>query len=628
MFSVWCPSLLRSLLLTILLSLSATAAPSVKSKRDGGGGSNLSAEIWVPLVVIGMLLVVGTVLACGGRKLRARIGKWGSGVAHATSAVANLTSQPRELTADQLAGSGGNTANNATNAGTNRSRRPRRTRRTPSQVSTVSLPVYMKEPGEHEIVIIRGLEDMEDDIPTTVIMPPVDESPNASFDIPRSTPEYVAMPNSANNMPLLQNEESQDSSPDPQHLIPPPRDLGLPTRASFDSFTSSEEQHSSFVPGLGEAPPYFEAVAMESTQSLNNGAEDAAQDSHVPSASSPEPDTPERSPSGRRRSNFLSLFNPRHSRSTASPVPTVDLSGHTRESSGSSLATSGEGLPRSGQHRPSHSGSGSVFSLSSSAFRNMSRTRSRSNHNLAQFTSPSAISLNSISAPLTHTLIRTDFTYPKSGPTPEQLRLISSRESFARFGVPYGRDAIAYASASRVDLAHPPPGFDDISGPSEPHVEGESAAAPEHPTEADVSAEAPAPRVETPEGGAQAIVSPTESTSHDAPAASITSNNNGSPVPPSSFKPLSPTSPDRVQSRASSYASFATAEEALDSSPSTPGPPDIIHSPTTPATPVSESTPSTPRLSSRHIHEETEMTITPSSAPVALMPVEQVAEGH
>ena len=32
------------------------------------------------------------------------------------------------------------------------------------------------------------------------------------------------------------------------------------------------------------------------------------------------------------------------------------------------------------------------------------------------------ISLNSISSPLTHTVVRTEFTYPKTGLTPEQLK--------------------------------------------------------------------------------------------------------------------------------------------------------------------------------------------------------------
>ncbi|KAF8179800.1 hypothetical protein K438DRAFT_1768824 [Mycena galopus ATCC 62051] len=58
------------------------------------------------------------------------------------------TSSP-DLTAEQLAGS----INRAPGAP---AQRPRRPRRTPSQISTVSLPAYMKEPGEQELVVSRG----------------------------------------------------------------------------------------------------------------------------------------------------------------------------------------------------------------------------------------------------------------------------------------------------------------------------------------------------------------------------------------------------------------------------------------------------------------------------------------
>lgn len=58
-------------------------------------------------------------------------------------AGSTTTGQTRELTAADLAG------------GTRTARRQRRPRRTPSQVSTRSLPAYMKEPGDNEVVIYR-----------------------------------------------------------------------------------------------------------------------------------------------------------------------------------------------------------------------------------------------------------------------------------------------------------------------------------------------------------------------------------------------------------------------------------------------------------------------------------------
>ena len=60
----------------------------------------------------------------------------------------------RDLTAEEIAGTAAtNQAQAASAARTNR--RPGRNRRTPSQISTRSLPVYMKEPGELELVIIQ-----------------------------------------------------------------------------------------------------------------------------------------------------------------------------------------------------------------------------------------------------------------------------------------------------------------------------------------------------------------------------------------------------------------------------------------------------------------------------------------
>ena len=71
--------------------------------------------------------------------------------ARSTARGASANGGVRELTAEEIAG--------PTAAAQARSARParanRRTRRTPSQISTMSLPMYMKEPGEHELVIIQ-----------------------------------------------------------------------------------------------------------------------------------------------------------------------------------------------------------------------------------------------------------------------------------------------------------------------------------------------------------------------------------------------------------------------------------------------------------------------------------------
>ena len=64
------------------------------------------------------------------------------------------TTSVRDLTAEEIAGTAAtDQAQAASAARTNR--RSGRNRRTPSQISTRSLPVYMKEPGELELVIIQ-----------------------------------------------------------------------------------------------------------------------------------------------------------------------------------------------------------------------------------------------------------------------------------------------------------------------------------------------------------------------------------------------------------------------------------------------------------------------------------------
>lgn len=514
-------------------------------------------------------------------------------------------------------------------------------------------------------------------IPITVTMPAVDEradTPDGSFDHTRPSSEYVAMPESPNDEPLLQDSE--------QHLNVASNDSA--TRRSFDSAISSDENaHMHYT---DDAPPYeaYEAVSLDGPDSPASPPSSAAAPTAGGQGSQQAP--AEQPGSTRRRSVFMSIFNPRNSRLAPPPVPTSTdsheprASTHTRDGSNPSIisVTPSERDPRPRsrvRHRPSQSGSGSMLSL-------LSRTRSNNNLAADRLTSPSMISLNSISSPLSHTLVRTDFTYPKSGPTPEQLKLISSRESFARFGVPYGRDAIAFAaSSSRIDL-EPPPGFEEVAGTSgaadsSVEVENdssssslpsgtESAETPEAESSSlDDDAHAPAAgtdqaaQLETTEvarvaADNDADVSPsTEATPAAQPSTSSTgvtpapiatsessesagptspptllsppvsasaTSPSASNAPPSAFKGAFNTGslPTRTASRASSYMSFATAEESLPSSePPTAGASHYDLHTTDDAyesaaeTPVNGSEPTTPRLETRHLHETTDTTITP-----------------
>ncbi|GJJ14483.1 hypothetical protein Clacol_008747 [Clathrus columnatus] len=89
--------------------------------------------------------------------------------------------------------------------------------------------------------------------------------------------------------------------------------------------------------------------------------------------------------------------------------------------------------------------------------------------------SPSSTSL-SISAPLAHTVTKSTFMYPASGPTTEQIKFLSSREALGRFGMPYGHEAVAAAARAKAvtptnglsqgDDEAPPPSFEDVAGSS------------------------------------------------------------------------------------------------------------------------------------------------------------------
>lgn len=398
--------------------------------------SILSPKAWIPIVVVVVLLTLIAFLSWSKNSFANSFQKiFRLCRVYDSRSRRPATSMQRELTAEQLVGS-----DTATNLPTTRQpRRTRRPRRTPSQISVTSLPAYNKEPGEEELVIFRG-RDMEDASATVV----EEEEDSSLHSRDRSqVSRYTPVPTTNNEMPLL----------DDGH---PSGDLSLSTilsharRPSSDSSlqeTSSLMRVDSNVPDgsadpRGEAPAYFEVVDL--TQEPNSGVP-TTQTSSVPSSTSisPEPQP--------RRSGFRSFFN---RMSMTSHVPE-----HRRTGSDQSFSSNGHRPHRSTPnrtHRTSQSSSGP------SMFRTLSRQRSIQTLNSSvHLDSPSVISLNSISSPLAHTLVRTEFTYPKSGPTPEQLKVISSRENFSRFGMPYGADAIAFAaSSSRQDLEPPPPGFE------------------------------------------------------------------------------------------------------------------------------------------------------------------------
>ncbi|KAJ3505957.1 hypothetical protein NLJ89_g7138 [Agrocybe chaxingu] len=519
-------------------------------------------------------------------------------------------------------------------------------------MSVTSLPAYNKEPGEEELVIFRG-RDMEDaTMPAAVVMNSVDEDRDESIHSNDNSQvsRYSPMPATTNDMPLLHSDGTYGDL-SLQSLSSPEQDLAQrrsSDTASHETSSLVRIESNQLPEGLpdprGEVPAYFEVLDQNFLPSPQGQSD----------ATPAQPASPESRP--QRQSGFRTLL-------TRMSIVAHPNSHHRGDSAGSGISSNQSHGAESSNSRHRASPSSSSI-LSSSMFRTLSRQKSIHTLNSARLNSPSMISLNSISAPLTHTAVRTEFTYPKTGPTPEQLKLISSRESFARFGVPYGADAIAYAaSTSRLDLLPPPPDFETASsdiqsprsaaGPSrlrsssnapEPQERQSTADVDErdrtssdrNPDESDIqpqpsSTTAPANVSNTSSQAAGLPTSETQapsgssiSTNHNSiskasvqsqsaesqpstvqiPAQAVSEFGKLSAPPPSSYHDVTAGS-SRSESALSMY-SYATAAESLTAS--TPRRSSFVSMDSA----ALNTAPSTPRIG-QHILEATDVTVTPNT---------------
>uniref|UniRef100_A0A0W0FKN0 Proteophosphoglycan ppg4 n=1 Tax=Moniliophthora roreri TaxID=221103 RepID=A0A0W0FKN0_MONRR len=538
------------LLFYSLLGFAAAAPAGLERRETSSNNTQVNSKVWIPIVITILFLFSVATLAWSKKKWRPRLSSIRNAAAAAGAGTSTLAAGSngtmRELTADQLTGrndSSTNTLANTNNNADGRTRRTRRPRRTPSQMSTTSLPAYMKEPGEQELVIFRGPADMED-----VPIPSV-----TTVDIPRNGEDgdseqshrerYTAMPDSPHDMPLLQNDEPVD--PSSRDILP--QDQRVISRRSVDTMPGNSDSDGSSLMRIdttvtldeqpsdprGSAPAYFEVVDLSqmpgstipivATSPTNNDTTTNAitttdtSDNNVQQSGNSNNNTV----SNRRSTfRFTSIFgrggNSRTSTIPAPPgLPVASISedpsaaaGHNRSDSAGvlsltstlsrSISPNDSNYNRSRSrlstynHRPSQSSS-SLLSLVNPLARKKS---SPTMNDLNNLTSPSLISLNSISAPLSHTLVKTEFTYPKSGPTPEQLKLISSRESMMRFGVPYGEEAVRWAR-SRTELVEdgvPPPEFEDATRSSSSGQATTSANTAAGPNGSGSSSESPSAR--------------------------------------------------------------------------------------------------------------------------------------
>ncbi|KAH7925328.1 hypothetical protein BV22DRAFT_1129086 [Leucogyrophana mollusca] len=515
------------------------------NKGDASGGDNssntMSASQWIPILVVAVVLAILVAAFCIRRSMSRRSPGAGAGATNTTEATAGAQGASRPQP---------------------RAGRRRRPRRTPSQISTKSLPPYMKEPGEQELVIIRGPSEMEDDV--TNVMPVVEEGDERPET--RATHHDLSLDRVESHDTLPEASSTDLIRSDSREVpIRPSMDAGsLGTSHSQESTSSLLEPHLrlSAEDPRGEAPPYFEVVGDGDQNGVVNLNDTPAVTVSVPPTNAGAPDR--RS----RQSGLFSLFNAFSSSSRPSPPvqqgrsPTPS-STHTRDASGSS------GRHRS--HHPSHSGSGSISALSSSALRSL-----RLNGNNNPMTSPSTISVDSISAPLSHTLTRSEFRAPKGGLTPEQIKLITSRGALERFGVPYGPDAVAF-SASQLSMAAPPPDFDSSQSQTSA-LHGRSGTSDDNMTER--RTESPFSIMQAVGQSSTAASSPERGLATHSPSASI---HGRSPSIPTGLYPPSSYQPPRAASRASTVMTYATAAESVSSDSDGPTTP-VTARPLTPPT--------------------------------------------
>jgi len=447
-------------------------------------------------------------------------------------------------------------------------------------------------------------------LPTAVAMPSVTEQEHEESMHSRDNSHpsvYAPMPVTSNEMPLLESHQPTEDDPSPQDDRDRMSNRSVHTMNSSEDSSMSQDTGEAGADPRGEAPPYFEVPLLQHDETM------ATTDAHTsgvgPSASEPtvSPPTTNSTTPERRRSGFraiLEALSSPTSRSIPSIPRALSRTPVTRNAAPSNLALP-ERPPLSSFHRPSQSGSRSMFNIS--PFRPISPEWS--NHTLPpnRMNSPSLISLNSISSPLTHTLVRSEFTYPKSGPTPEQLKFISSRESLGRFGLPYGPDAIAYAASTSRQELYPPPDF-DAPGSSVPPSRAEPPSSlavirPElslSPLAAEYVPEQVVTLSESPEDEPPSSPPAADADSTSIPPVQIPPATTTTTVtPPSSFIP----SPSflRSESRTSSALSYATFNTAPESMGGDPDEPSIA---------VNNSS-GPPSATILHFPEGTEVTITP-----------------
>ncbi|KAF8607261.1 hypothetical protein BDV93DRAFT_520138 [Ceratobasidium sp. AG-I] len=439
----------------------------------GDGASKPGVKVIVPVVIAVVAFIM--LLAFGWWRRRRRNHEFIAQMRN-NSSTANTTATPATT-------SNANPVTiSAPGTGPDAPARParRRRRRRASQISTKSLPAYNEQAGDEEIVLVRraqrdSMTDDDDDEedgtqegrrrPTNETFTSMDGTPLLDDASPERRRMSLASSTRGRSVGDRDQEEEQEQELEGQRLRPESSSAASASPSTIDSPTNdtpapqqNTETTAEVNPSpLGDAPAYSEA-------DLANHEEPAAthentNPEHVPSSDSrpsieisgPPPEVDGLGTiRAKRKSAFRQFFGlNRAGSSSGVPSDSVEMAPAHRQSLSASSAQA------SGRHRPSNSistlssmspsGHGHTLSPSlSSLLLTRSRSPTRSTDSLAQ--------RMNISAPIPTTLIRTELSYPRSGPTPEQIRFLSSRESLGRFGMPYGEEALA-AARSRENIS-------------------------------------------------------------------------------------------------------------------------------------------------------------------------------
>ncbi|WWC88722.1 uncharacterized protein L201_003635 [Kwoniella dendrophila CBS 6074] len=425
--------------------------------NQGGGGSITTIEIVIPVVII---VVVAIVLIIS-IKYRAKLSSLFKSTS--LSRISGSSTTRTNITAEQL--SGHSSSNSATNIDQNpgstttapltaaerRARRirdrERNIRRTESGRSVKTLPVYSKDAGDEELVLVR-------------------QRSQSSF----------------SSGSFTDDDAYPDEGPegDIERGLLPAHDRSNSTRSSRTHNANDENAESSGTRGAGEEEQQAETAVGESPSPITDESPHQSQTTRLSSNSDPSPhqrsDSLARRESLARRSWGLAptyleamsspLSYPESSDNSSTTVPKDTLRTRTSSTFRGLLSRAGFNQPsapsssRSTQQMRENRNSSTSLLLQPTTSR-MSTNTATSSYMLSRSRSPSTSTTNiasnpitglpwestnsllMISSPMPNTTLRSSFdssSLPKAGLSEDQMKFLSSKEAINTIGIKFNNN--------------------------------------------------------------------------------------------------------------------------------------------------------------------------------------------